>query len=116
MSIHNVSNKRYVGSVSATRRAKSKRKLVSQDERRWYYALCEVNRAYKLGKKYDSFTAVQKIDYEEYSLSTLQKLLKHFNRHVSHSIKYRLREATAEEVTPEELRPDEIEEGDGPKK
>lgn len=59
--------------------------------------LWDIDYIFDIGEQWNSLTAVQKIMLEVYGTDKLLELIELYNRYVSHSIHYRLREKTPEE-------------------
>jgi hypothetical protein len=60
-------------------------------------AFWDLARCFDIGEQWDELTPVQKMMLEEYGTIKLLELIELYNRQISHSIHYRLREKTPEE-------------------
>ena len=60
-------------------------------------ALWDLGSCFDIGEQKDRLTSAQKIMLEVYGTEKLLELIELYNRHVSQSIHYRLREKTPEE-------------------
>lgn len=84
-------------SLSLTDSTKAKARHIQKLNGKAGLALWDLGRCFDVGEQLNDLTPVQRIVPEEYGTIKLLELIELYNRHVSHSIHYRLREKTTEE-------------------
>jgi hypothetical protein len=84
-------------SLSLTGSTKAKARHIQKLKGKASLALWDLGRCFDVGEQWNDLTPVQKIVLEDYGTIKLLELIELYNRYVSHSIHYRLREKTPEE-------------------